>query len=334
MRRKEMKEGKVSIFLKYKRLFNFHQFFLFCCSTESLQMSSSISETDLDNNFQLNELPGVHEHADRAAIGMLKSFASIHRDNNLRQFMYEVRLTNGNPEEPFHAKITFGLDAGYAMEGAVGSVYKVDATYLGPHVNMASRMQSACKQFGVSLLCSKDFQCLLSPEAKQKFRHVDTCTVKGVQKAQPIYTYDARHRGINLFLNKRDCNVADIEAKNYSPKIWNTDQDLKCMRQHITSEFEDKFNKGRDLYLVGNWKEAVKVLKEANEQMIRNNMKFDMVEFQASPSDVNNVNTSLTKRLTDIGDGPSKCLINYMIGKNGQAPAKFVDEKCRALESK
>jgi class 3 adenylate cyclase len=32
----------------------------------------------------------------------------------------------------------FGLHAGWAIEGAVGSLQKVDATYLSPHVNMAA----------------------------------------------------------------------------------------------------------------------------------------------------------------------------------------------------
>jgi hypothetical protein len=36
----------------------------------------------------------------------------------------------------------FGLHAGWAIEGAVGSLQKVDATYLSPHVNMAARYDS------------------------------------------------------------------------------------------------------------------------------------------------------------------------------------------------
>ena len=35
------------------------------------------------------------------------------------------------------------------MEGAVGSKHKVDATYLSPNVNMASRLEAATKQYGV-----------------------------------------------------------------------------------------------------------------------------------------------------------------------------------------
>jgi class 3 adenylate cyclase len=35
--------------------------------------------------------------------------------------------------------MAFGLHAGWAIEGAVGSSHKIDATYLSPHVNLAAR---------------------------------------------------------------------------------------------------------------------------------------------------------------------------------------------------
>ena len=49
----------------------------------------------------------------------------------------------------------FGLHAGWAIEGAVGSLQKVDATYLSPHVNMAARLETSSKQYGVPLLASQ-----------------------------------------------------------------------------------------------------------------------------------------------------------------------------------
>jgi len=76
------------------------------------------------------------------------------------------------------ADMIFGMDAGWAVEGAVGSKYKIDATYLSPHVNMASRMMSLCNQYGVSIFLSEAVQVLLSNVAKSNLRHVDTVTVK------------------------------------------------------------------------------------------------------------------------------------------------------------
>lgn len=35
----------------------------------------------------------------------------------------------------------FGLHTGWAIEGAIGSKHKIDASYLSPHVNLASRLQ-------------------------------------------------------------------------------------------------------------------------------------------------------------------------------------------------
>lgn len=52
----------------------------------------------------------------------------------------------------YSVKMGFGLHWGWAIEGAIGSEYKIDASYLSPNVNMASRMEAATKQFGVPLL--------------------------------------------------------------------------------------------------------------------------------------------------------------------------------------
>jgi len=46
----------------------------------------------------------------------------------------------------------FGLHVGWAIEGAIGSSFKIDASYLSPNVNMASRLEAATKQFGTGLL--------------------------------------------------------------------------------------------------------------------------------------------------------------------------------------
>jgi len=56
----------------------------------------------------------------------------------------------------------FGMHVGWAIEGAIGSIYKIDASYLSPNVNMASRLEAATKQFGVELLISGEMWEILS----------------------------------------------------------------------------------------------------------------------------------------------------------------------------
>ena len=76
-------------------------------------------------------------------------------------------------------KMGFGLHIGWAIEGAIGSNFKIDASYLSPNVNMASRLEAATKQFGTSILLSEDFVLMLSPRVRSRVRQIDRVTVKG-----------------------------------------------------------------------------------------------------------------------------------------------------------
>ena len=79
----------------------------------------------------------------------------MNRDVQILSYRKDARLTAGKGH--FSLRMGFGLHAGWAIEGAVGSLQKVDATYLSPHVNMAARMEAAAKQFGVSILMTEKF---------------------------------------------------------------------------------------------------------------------------------------------------------------------------------
>jgi len=39
----------------------------------------------------------------------------------------------------------FGLHMGWAIEGAIGSEFKIDASYLSPNVNLAARLEGATR---------------------------------------------------------------------------------------------------------------------------------------------------------------------------------------------
>jgi class 3 adenylate cyclase len=71
---------------------------------------------------------------------------------------------------PPQVRMGFGLHAGWAIEGAVGSLQKVDATYLSPHVNMAARLETSSKQYGVPLLASQ-VRCFCAGVCGQTFSY-------------------------------------------------------------------------------------------------------------------------------------------------------------------
>lgn len=87
-------------------------------------------------------------------------------------------------------RLGYGLHYGWAVEGAIGSRHKIDASYLSPHVNIASRLEGATKQFGVMILVSEEFFCLLSSHIQVLMRVVDRVTLKGSAKPTCLYTYD------------------------------------------------------------------------------------------------------------------------------------------------
>jgi len=79
----------------------------------------------------------------------------------------------------YKVKMGFGLHTGWAIEGAIGSFFKIDASYLSPNVNMASRLEAATKQYGVALLISGSLFDICTDDIKLLCREIDTVTVKG-----------------------------------------------------------------------------------------------------------------------------------------------------------
>jgi len=82
----------------------------------------------------------------------------------------------------------FGLHQGWAIEGAIGSYFKIDASYLSPNVNLASRLEAATKQYQVPILISGNLQSIFSTHVGQLCREIDIVTVKGSIKPIKLYT--------------------------------------------------------------------------------------------------------------------------------------------------
>lgn len=278
-----------------------------------IQTCRDRSSQTLVDSIDLSSLPGMRAFSDRALLGLLKTFAGIHRDKTILSWNNDFRLGAG--VGAMSINLLFGMDAGWAVEGAVGSMYKIDATYLSPHVNMASRMTSATKQYGVYFLLSQAVQKLLSENAQSKLRHVDTVTVKGSSVQQKIFTYDARVRG-DFFLYSKTKSQEDADSDRYTPAIWNVDQDLVAMRSHICDEFMEIFNRGRDEYLSGNWPTAIKWLNLANRIMVEQVVSEG---FSCSKSLIALQDDAEVEE-KHLGDGPCQRLIAYMEELGGESP--------------
>ncbi|VEU33814.1 unnamed protein product [Pseudo-nitzschia multistriata] len=286
----------------------------------------SDSTTVGSQEIQLESLPGIQGFTDRALLGMLKSFAGIHRDRSLKEWKKDFRLSSSVAAcEGYTVDVVYGMDAGWAVEGAVGSEYKIDATYLSPHVNMASRMMGAAKQYGVTILLSKAVEKLLSGACRKKLRHLDCVYVKGSAVKQDIYTYDARHQGVDFFLLERAPEQADRESEAYNQSIWDRDPDVRAMRQHVSDEFLEAYHAGVDQYLSGRWSEASESFRRADTIMIRTvveegYIELDMEDLEDRIFDENDLGEDIVAIRREFGDGACRTLSTYIDRRNGTPP--------------
>ena len=109
-------------------------------------------EEDESGELQVIPTRKVNELADMSAISFLKIVSGIKKSRKCERYKRNAKLQERMPN--YSVKIGFGLHIGWAIEGAIGSFYKIDASYLSPNVNMASRLEAATKQFGTPLLFS------------------------------------------------------------------------------------------------------------------------------------------------------------------------------------
>jgi class 3 adenylate cyclase len=103
-----------------------------------------------------------------SVVSFIKIIAAIRTSRNLLKYRDNKGLNERMPN--YSVKMGFGLHVGWAIEGAIGSFYKIDASYLSPNVNMASRLEAATKQFGVPILISGQLYQTMTPKGQTYLR--------------------------------------------------------------------------------------------------------------------------------------------------------------------
>ncbi len=74
--------------------------------------------------------------------------------------------------------------------GNIGSVTRLDFTVVGPAVNMASRIAGMCRSAEQPVLLSSAFVAAAGPEARAGFVSVGRYALRGVGRAQELFTVD------------------------------------------------------------------------------------------------------------------------------------------------
>ena len=106
----------------------------------------------------------INNYAESALIAILKIISRMYKDEKILKYSKNPKLLERIPG--YHVKLGFGLHTGWCIEGAIGSSYKIDCTYLSHHVNFASTLEEKTKEYGVLAAISEDFYNICSNKAK------------------------------------------------------------------------------------------------------------------------------------------------------------------------
>ncbi len=162
--------------------------------------------------------PVAHDDdPDRAVRAAIKMMTELSEFNKLRKQQGMMAIDHG-----------LGLNTDEIVSGNIGSPKRMDYTVIGDGVNLAARLESACKKYGAHILMSDyTFESL---KATYRTRQVDKVIVKG--KTEPVGVYEA----------------VDYHDKSTFPNMI---------------EVLGHFNNGIEYYNEGRWDDAIKLFKEA-----------------------------------------------------------------------
>lgn len=255
---------------------------------------------------RLQKLAGMSIVAFSKAIGALETVPMLIDYRNHPGL--QMRFSAKGSRSRFKVRVSFGMHAGWAIEGAVGSEFKIDASYLSPNVSIATNIQRAADTYDVQLLVSEALVELCSPEMALECRLIDRVLIPGSIVPLELYTVDL------------DTNSLKVEDAFNKEKFWNPRQRFKVrqfleaekikkweqnavklffeepliskMREKYTQEFLQVFQMGYDNYIEGEWAVARGMF-------------------------------SRTKDMLSTPDGPSIALLAFMQVTNDVAPSQW-----------
>lgn len=255
------------------------------------------------NNSKQDIQPGGENLSKRLAEMSVAAFAMIlgalHRSPLLASYRGHPGLQNRLGTN-CRVNLSFGLHLGWAIEGAVGSEFKIDASYLSPNVSIATTVERATEVYSVSLLVAQSLIEKCSKALVMKCRLIDTVIIKGSTRAMGLYCLDLDYRSVQVADDEKPLTIVwnsrnrfkarqFLESEKNSKladdfnvaELFDTDPTLVCMRMRYTVEFFQLFNMGFQNYSEGEWQVARRML-------------------------------SCTRAILGVEDGPSNALLRFM----------------------
>lgn len=169
-------------------------------------------DTYLNQDYsEMNDIEAIKKNplnqqlAELSLLSFIDVIVQINTNPIILKYRENKKLCERMPG--YKVKMGFGLHVGWAIEGAIGSRFKIDASYLSPNVNMASRLEAATKQFKKLILFTGDlYDMFITPNIINASRHIDTIKVQGSHFPVKLYTVDLNIKNLipqKIEINKR-----------------------------------------------------------------------------------------------------------------------------------
>lgn len=205
--------------------------------------------------------------ANMSLLAFARILAQVHRSPVLARYRRHPGLRQ---RLDFHkcVDLSFGLHLGWAIEGAVGSDFKVDASYLSPNATIAESIEKASHIFGVHILASHSVVRLCSPNVAQFCRLIDRVQIHGSKVPIELFSFDVNPlmvevapRAVIDWNTRQRFRARQLREYNLARKILLDDQELveECSEEFIamtvcyTEEFVQLFVMGWQNYSEGEW---------------------------------------------------------------------------------
>ena len=237
--------------------------------------------------LKLKKINRVRQICDLALICFIRILIEINKSFKLAVYRQHKEL-NARMKN-YKTRHGFGLHLGQSIEGAIGSMFKIDASYLSTNVNMANNLEENTKTFKKELIMSGDFYDYLSDDAKRYLRLLDIFKNKNGEITR-LYSIDLDLENIPIEKQKDSMFKEDnIEKKmdilqqkrkmakilyddivlRHKSDIWNDfindEDDFKLVREKYPDNFADIYNNGMEHFRNGNWAEAKNCLLSAQD---------------------------------------------------------------------
>ncbi|CAE7560090.1 cya [Symbiodinium pilosum] len=181
--------------------------------------------------------------------------------------------------------LSIGLHKGWAIEGAVGSEFKIDCSYLSPNVSIATSIERSTEAYGVSVMVAQSVVDLCDYPIRSQCRLIDKVIVRGSPAPMELYCVDLDYMSVEVDRTSRPKvpwntrqrfkvrQQIEQEKKEVLQKdladIFVTDEVILQMRERFTVEFFQLFNMGYQNYSQGEWQVARRMLMHIKSQVAK-----------------------------------------------------------------